>query len=403
MVTGSTTIPLSYFLTLVTSSACCAGDMFLWMNPMPPACAMAIAVRASVTVSIAALTSGICSRRFRVSWALTSTCRGRTSLSAGSSRTSSNVRAIGRFGSSISAPTRSASVASRLPSGNARSLPLRTHIRPPLRASARPAARPRSGFSGAVAGGAALRIGVGAAAAGDGGEGWGAATPDSAADEGHGDPEDDDGKDDEDDADLDFLRVLPGLAEHAVLAGPVSEQHPARRRGAGGDAVVEEELPVGHPGGAGDEVGHRAHSGEEAGHHDELRAVALEQADDPLDLLARDVPADASLEQRLAVGGAGAEDDGIADQDPGQADQDHGGERSDADGRTLPGQVAAGDERDVLRKRQGEAARDQQRENAHVPGRAVELQKEVVDCLVQSAAPLWTNVRAYPRPFRTAT
>ena len=52
---------------------------------------------------------------------------------------------------------------------------------------------------------------------------------------------------------------------------------------------------------------------------------------------------------------------------------------------------------------QPEAARHQQREDADVPGRAVELQQEVVDCLVQSAAPLWTNVRAYPRPFRTAT
>jgi len=32
--------------------------MFLWMNPSPPSCAMAMAVRASVTVSMAALTSG---------------------------------------------------------------------------------------------------------------------------------------------------------------------------------------------------------------------------------------------------------------------------------------------------------------------------------------------------------
>ena len=67
MVTGSTTIPLSYFLTLVTSSACCWMVRFLWMNPRPPSCAMAMAVRASVTVSIAELTSGIRSRTLRVS------------------------------------------------------------------------------------------------------------------------------------------------------------------------------------------------------------------------------------------------------------------------------------------------------------------------------------------------
>ena len=101
MVTGSTTIPLSYFLTLVTSSACCAGLRFLWMKPIPPDCAMAMAVRASVTVSMAALTNGILRRMLRLSWAATSTWRGRTSLSAGSKRTSSKVSAIGRFGSSI--------------------------------------------------------------------------------------------------------------------------------------------------------------------------------------------------------------------------------------------------------------------------------------------------------------
>ena len=51
----------------ITSSACCSGVMFLWMTPMPPSCAMAMAVRASVTVSIAADSSGMLSRRLRVS------------------------------------------------------------------------------------------------------------------------------------------------------------------------------------------------------------------------------------------------------------------------------------------------------------------------------------------------
>ena len=37
------------------------------MTPMPPSCAIAIAVRASVTVSIAALSTGMLSRTRRVS------------------------------------------------------------------------------------------------------------------------------------------------------------------------------------------------------------------------------------------------------------------------------------------------------------------------------------------------
>ena len=40
--------------------------MFLWMMPMPPSCAMVIASRASVTVSIAADTNGMLSRMPRV-------------------------------------------------------------------------------------------------------------------------------------------------------------------------------------------------------------------------------------------------------------------------------------------------------------------------------------------------
>ena len=48
------------------------------MTPMPPCCAIAIASRDSVTVSIAALTSGTFSRMFRVSCVLTSTCVGST-------------------------------------------------------------------------------------------------------------------------------------------------------------------------------------------------------------------------------------------------------------------------------------------------------------------------------------
>ena len=72
MVTGFTTIPLSNFFTRRTCAAWSSGDMFLCTTPMPPAWAMAMAMPASVTVSIAAATSGMLSgisrvRRVRVS------------------------------------------------------------------------------------------------------------------------------------------------------------------------------------------------------------------------------------------------------------------------------------------------------------------------------------------------
>ena len=51
--TGSMTMPVSAFFTLVTSSACSSMVRFLWMTPRPPSRAMQIAVRASVTVSMA--------------------------------------------------------------------------------------------------------------------------------------------------------------------------------------------------------------------------------------------------------------------------------------------------------------------------------------------------------------
>ena len=56
---------------------------------MPPWRAMAIAIRDSVTVSIAAETSGMRSEISRVSRAVVSTSDGITSVSPGSSRTSS--------------------------------------------------------------------------------------------------------------------------------------------------------------------------------------------------------------------------------------------------------------------------------------------------------------------------
>ena len=58
---------------------------------MPPERAIAIAIRDSVTVSIAELTNGTFSRIRRVSWLEVSAVAGTTSEAAGSSSTSSNV------------------------------------------------------------------------------------------------------------------------------------------------------------------------------------------------------------------------------------------------------------------------------------------------------------------------
>ena len=68
--------------------------MFLWMMPSPPSCAMAIASRASVTVSIAAEISGMLRVIERVRRVARETSRGTTSECAGTSRTSSNVSAF---------------------------------------------------------------------------------------------------------------------------------------------------------------------------------------------------------------------------------------------------------------------------------------------------------------------
>ncbi len=64
------------------------------MMPMPPCCAIAIASRDSVTVSIAALTSGTFKRMWRVSRVLTSTWYGSTSECCGTRRMSSKVSAV---------------------------------------------------------------------------------------------------------------------------------------------------------------------------------------------------------------------------------------------------------------------------------------------------------------------
>src|SRR3989339_1224924 len=59
--TGSAMTPLAERFTLVTSLVCSSIERFLWMMPMPPSWAKAMARFASVTVSIGEETIGILS------------------------------------------------------------------------------------------------------------------------------------------------------------------------------------------------------------------------------------------------------------------------------------------------------------------------------------------------------
>ena len=89
---GSTITPCSDLLTLSTSIACASIDIFLWIMPIPPSRAIAMASADSVTVSIAALIIGMLSVILFVSLVVRSISLGRTSLFCGISNTSSNVR-----------------------------------------------------------------------------------------------------------------------------------------------------------------------------------------------------------------------------------------------------------------------------------------------------------------------
>ena len=93
MVIGLTTMPLSNDFTCRTSSACSSGVRLRWMTPRPPACAMAIAIWCSVTVSIAADRIGRLSSMSLVTRQRMSTSVGSTSERAGCSSTSSKVSA----------------------------------------------------------------------------------------------------------------------------------------------------------------------------------------------------------------------------------------------------------------------------------------------------------------------
>src|SRR3954447_22508577 len=100
-VTGSVTIPASDRFTTSTCAACSSTDRLRCSTPRPPARAMAMAIRDSVTVSIGEDTSGTLIRTLRVTWVPVSTALGTTSDSAGSSSTSSKGSAsIANFGGS---------------------------------------------------------------------------------------------------------------------------------------------------------------------------------------------------------------------------------------------------------------------------------------------------------------
>src|SRR5829696_5291807 len=120
-VTGSTIMPASERFTLSTSATCSATGRFLCTTPMPPSRASAIAIPASVTVSIAAETIGISISIPRAKRVCVEASPGRTSDSAGTSRTSPKVSpSFANFRSSvrsrsISARPSSSSTAIELP------------------------------------------------------------------------------------------------------------------------------------------------------------------------------------------------------------------------------------------------------------------------------------------------
>ena len=89
---GSVITPCSLRFTLSTCAACSAMVIFLWITPIPPSRASAMAILASVTVSMAAERMGIFSLILLVSWMDKSASLGSTSLLRGTSKTSSNVR-----------------------------------------------------------------------------------------------------------------------------------------------------------------------------------------------------------------------------------------------------------------------------------------------------------------------
>ena len=99
-VTGSVIIPLWLRLTFCTSAAWSAIVRLRWMTPMPPWRAIAMAMRDSVTLSIAADTSGTANVMSAANVAAVSTLSGNVSEYPGMTTTSSKVSASKRSKSS---------------------------------------------------------------------------------------------------------------------------------------------------------------------------------------------------------------------------------------------------------------------------------------------------------------
>ncbi len=108
MVRGFTTMPDSNFFTWRTCAACNSGSRLRCRMPIPPACAMAMAIFASVTVSMAEAMIGMLSRILGVIRERTSTSDGRTSDRPGFNNTSSKVYASGGGSLEIAAIANSA-------------------------------------------------------------------------------------------------------------------------------------------------------------------------------------------------------------------------------------------------------------------------------------------------------
>ncbi len=92
IVMGLSTMPDSKRFTRLTCAACSSGLILRCRIPSPPFCAMAIAIFASVTVSIAEERTGMFKRMDFVSCVLVSASLGWMEEAAGSNSTSSNVR-----------------------------------------------------------------------------------------------------------------------------------------------------------------------------------------------------------------------------------------------------------------------------------------------------------------------
>ncbi len=144
MVSGFTTMPDSNFLTWRTCAACASGSRLRWMTPMPPACAMAIAICVSVTVSMAEAMIGILTGIERVTRERISTSPGSTSDRPGLIRTSSKVSP------SRGLPMFFPAIANSVSPEKENEAGCRRLIKCPLRGVPRPTSRPAFGLAPVV-------------------------------------------------------------------------------------------------------------------------------------------------------------------------------------------------------------------------------------------------------------